>query len=380
MVLADDAASLLRELHAAHRPRVHDDRGRHPRATPAPAWGGHVLPDGRGRACVEGRARRRRTGACAEGVRRPHGRRLAGAPSRGSTRATTSSSGRPTTATRCSSRSSSSASTKGRHLPGHVRRAVLRWLRGVQDGVGARRWSVPGSWDRAGVDRGEELVLQAVGVPGSSPQSCTTSGAISSFRDTAPTRRGALSRRTSGLLDQPWRASRGACRSPGTGAGRIRLGRCARQLPERPHVRGKATDLRARFWPGVAAPPRQGHPALSTASTGPHPPSPATTPAPAVRPRLPVARRPEDLEVPWQRRRSSRLIDIYGADPSASGRPRRLVRTGRDRVLERLHERYERGARQRPRKSVPHDCNGRLASTAPRDHRSANEELGGRPR
>src|SRR6266540_882783 len=70
---------LLRQLDAAHRPRVHDDRGRHPDAASPAARRRDVLPDGGGRACGQGRARSRRAGARSEGVRRPDRRRLAGA-------------------------------------------------------------------------------------------------------------------------------------------------------------------------------------------------------------------------------------------------------------------------------------------------------------
>ena len=51
-------------------------------------------------------------------------------------------------------------------LPGRLRRALLRRLRGVQDGGRARRRQVPRARHRAGVDRGAQLVLPAVGVPG----------------------------------------------------------------------------------------------------------------------------------------------------------------------------------------------------------------------
>src|SRR4051812_38687413 len=45
---------LLRELDPAHRARVHDDRGRHPGASPAAAWQGDLLPHRRRRARDEG--------------------------------------------------------------------------------------------------------------------------------------------------------------------------------------------------------------------------------------------------------------------------------------------------------------------------------------
>jgi hypothetical protein len=79
-------ADLLRERPAAHRARLHDDRGRHPRATSPPARGRHVLPDGGGRARDEGMACGGAAGAERAGVRRPDRRgmaRIAAAVERG---------------------------------------------------------------------------------------------------------------------------------------------------------------------------------------------------------------------------------------------------------------------------------------------------------
>lgn len=69
--LLPDDTDLLRQLDASHRPRLHDDRGRHPGA-PSPAAGREdVLPDGRRRACGQRRAHRGRSGPVAAGVHRP---------------------------------------------------------------------------------------------------------------------------------------------------------------------------------------------------------------------------------------------------------------------------------------------------------------------
>src|SRR5205085_2149617 len=46
--LLPDHTDLLRERSPAHRARVHDDCGRYRRPPSAPAWGGRVLPHGRG--------------------------------------------------------------------------------------------------------------------------------------------------------------------------------------------------------------------------------------------------------------------------------------------------------------------------------------------
>ena len=54
----------------AHRPRVHDDRCRHPGPAPPPARGRDLLPHRHGRERVQGLPRRRGAGARSEGVRR----------------------------------------------------------------------------------------------------------------------------------------------------------------------------------------------------------------------------------------------------------------------------------------------------------------------
>ena len=64
-------AHLLRERGAAPGPRLHDDRGRHPRPAPPPARRGGVLPHGHRRARRAGREGRRARGGLAEGARRP---------------------------------------------------------------------------------------------------------------------------------------------------------------------------------------------------------------------------------------------------------------------------------------------------------------------
>ncbi len=67
---------LLRQLDAPHRPRVHDDRGRHPHAPSQPAGRRDVLPDGNGRARLQGLPGGRGAGARPEDVRRPDRRSL----------------------------------------------------------------------------------------------------------------------------------------------------------------------------------------------------------------------------------------------------------------------------------------------------------------
>jgi hypothetical protein len=69
--LLPDNTDLLRQLDAAHRPRVYDDRGRHPRAPSSPARRRHVLPDGDGRERDEERPLRRGGRCRPEDIRRP---------------------------------------------------------------------------------------------------------------------------------------------------------------------------------------------------------------------------------------------------------------------------------------------------------------------
>ncbi len=67
---------LLRQLDASYRPRVHDDRGRHPHAPSQAARRRDVLLDGNGRARLQGLPGGRRAGARPEDLRRPDRRSL----------------------------------------------------------------------------------------------------------------------------------------------------------------------------------------------------------------------------------------------------------------------------------------------------------------
>ena len=121
-------------------------------------------------------------------------------------------------------------------LSGRLRRALLRRVRGVQDRGRARRREVPRARRRARVDRGEELVLPALRLPGAA------AGAVRARRLRAarlPRERGAELHqgRPAGLLDQPRRPDVGDPDPVGSGFGRLRLGRRSRQLPERADVR-----------------------------------------------------------------------------------------------------------------------------------------------
>ena len=104
----------------------------------------------------------------------------------------TSSFARPTRATRRSSPSFLPADPRRRrHLRGRLCRLLLRRLRGVQDRVRASGREVPSARHRARVDRGEELVLPALGVSRSTSAPSSTSGRTSCCRASGTTRHGA---------------------------------------------------------------------------------------------------------------------------------------------------------------------------------------------
>ena len=131
------------------------------------------------------------------------------------------------------------------------------------------------------------------------------------------------------------RASPGASRSRGIRAGRLRLGRRARQLPQGAHVRARGRGPASRrsgrtsrhmigkdilrfhcvFWPAL----------LLAAGYD--------VPQADLRARLPRPRRPEDLEVARERHRPARSRRRLRRRPGALlRRPRGAVRAGRQRV------------------------------------------------
>ena len=89
--------------------------------------------------------------------------------------------------------------------------------------------------------------------------------------------------------------------------GRVRLGGRARQLPERATYARPGEDLVPRYWPGVAAPAGEGHPALPLRLlAGDAARGGLRRAAPALRARVSPARRSQDLEVARERRRPAR--------------------------------------------------------------------------
>ena len=149
-----------------------------------------------------------------------------------------------------------------RRLPGRLRGPLLRRLRGLQDGGGARRRQVPRARHRARVDRGAQLVLPAVGVPGAAARALRRAAGLRP--PGVPGERGADVRRgrAPGLLDQPCRPALGHPDPVGPRAGRLRVGGRARQLPERADVCATRRESRRPLLAGRASPAGKGHPPL----------------------------------------------------------------------------------------------------------------------
>ena len=104
-----------------------------------------------------------------------------------------------------------------------------------------------------------------------------------------------------GLQDfshQPLGPALGHPAAVGREPGRLRLGRRAGQLPERAHLRAPGRGSCAEFLAGGAAPDGEGHPPLPLRLLAGNAARGRLRRAEAdLRPRLPAARRPEDLEV-----------------------------------------------------------------------------------
>ena len=132
----------------------------------------------------------------------------------------------------------------------------------------ARRRQVPDPRHRPRVDRGEELLLPPLGLPGAAARAVRERPDFVLPR--LPLQRGQElhRRRAARLLDQPRRPALGHAAPVGREPGRLRLGRRARQLPERAHLRapgrGPARGVLARGAPPDGARTSS----ASTASTG----------------------------------------------------------------------------------------------------------------
>ncbi len=170
--------------------------------------------------------------------------------------------------------------------------------------VGARRRQVSRPRHRARVDRGAQLVLPPLRVPGEASGDLRRAAGLRPAR--LPRERSTqLHRgRPPGLFHQPRGPALGHPDPVGSGAGRLRLGRRARQLPERAQLRASGRGPAGTVLAARSAHPGQGHPSLPlcllarAAALGRLRRAKA-----AVRARLPESRQPQDLEVARQRRR-----------------------------------------------------------------------------
>ena len=212
-------SDLLRQLDAAHRSRVHDGDGRHARPLPPAARGGDVLPHRRRRARDEGLARRAGARARAAGVRRPHRGAVARAPAASERLGRLLHPHERRGAQGLRPRVPAADLRQRRHLPGRLRRLLLRRLRGVQVRGGADGGrALPDPSDEARVDRGEELLLPALRLSGQAARALRRAARTSCCPASGSTRRARSSPAASGLQHLARRASRGASRCRGTRA------------------------------------------------------------------------------------------------------------------------------------------------------------------
>ena len=346
-VLRDDT-DLLRELEAPYRARVHDDRCRHPRPALPATRRGHVFPDGGGRACVEGRRVAEEQGLAPK----EYADRIVGAwqevPRR--IEATndffirTTDEGHKTFVADFLQRIYDAGD-----IYEDVYAGLYCGLRSVQDGVGDRRREVPAPRHRAGVDRGEELVLPAFGLPEATGLSLRGASGLRAAR--VSLQRGAKFHRigSAGLLDQPRGTAVGRRDPVGSGAGayvwadalvnylsaltyarpgedlRTDTGRSVRHLIGKDIIR-----FHCVFWPAML---------LSAGYEVPHQ---IFVHGYLLLDDRKISKSLGNVVDPLD------LVDVYGADPVRFW-AMRAVAFGQDGTvsLESLHERYEREPRQR---------------------------------
>ena len=164
--------------------------------------------------------------------------------------ATTSSSAPPTPSTRRFVQRFVERLRDGRrHREAHLRRPLLHRLRGLLVRARPGRRQVPRPRHRAGLAGGGELLLQALRLPGPARRLLPRQPRLGAAE--VALQRGALVHRAGprGHLHQPLDAHLGHPRAVGRGAGRLRLGRRAHQLPVGAHLRAPGEDLLPRYWP-----------------------------------------------------------------------------------------------------------------------------------
>ena len=239
-----------------------------------------------------------------------------------------------------------------RRLRGRLRRPLLRRLRGVQDGGRARRRQVPAARHRPRMDRGEELLLPALGATRTSCSSSTTSGRTSSSRRSGSTRCGASCRAASATSRSAAPASRGASRCRGTRAqvAYVWADALVNYLSALTYAR-PGEDLRDAFWPEVRHLMAQDilrfhcvyWPAMLL-SAGYTVPKQIFIHGYLLLDDLKISKSLGNAVDPLE------LIDLYGADALRFWCARAvLVRPGRERVARRHRRPLRARARQRPR-------------------------------
>ena len=360
-------ADLLRQRGAAPRPRVHDDRHRHPRPPHAPARRGGVLPHRHRRARRAGRPAGRARGRLAEGARRPQRAALPG-PDAAHQRLQRLLHPHLRPAPPQARPGGHAAHLRQRpRLQGPVRGLVLPPLRRLQDGRRDRPGQhLPDPPHPARLGERGELVLPPLDLPGAARAALRRPVGLR-----APARalqRGALvhRRRAAGRLAQPREAQLGRAGPVGSRARLLRLVRRAAQLLHgallRPRRRGPDRDVLARRLPRH----RQGHPQvprrLLARDAARRRPAAARAP---VHPRLPadegrVGRGAQDVQVARQRARP-----VRGHGPVRHRRaallllPRGLLRARRlgldDDVRRALHVRARQRVRQPRLAHAQHD-------------------------
>ena len=350
-VLRDDS-HLLRERRAPSRPRLHDDRRRRARASHAPARRGRLLPHGHGRARRAGRAGGREARHHAARARRCQRRALQGARGHAQRHERLlHPHDRP--GAHGQGRRSRTADLRQRaRLRRALRGLVLPTLRRLQDRVRARgRQPLPDPQDRARDRTGGQLVLSAVHLPGAARAPVRRPPGLRHAAE--PLQRGARihQERAARLVSEPPAAQVGRAGAVGSDAGHLRLDRRAPQLLHgallRAARRGPDRALLARR----RSPDRQGHPQvprgdLAGAADGRR----AGGAAPGHHPRLPAARRAQDVQVARQRDRP-----VSGRGPVRPRRaallraPRGELRLGRRRVAGGLRDPLHDGAGERVR-------------------------------
>ena len=345
---------LLRQLDAAHRPRVHDDRGRRRRAPPPPARRRDVLPD------RDRRARAKVARVAAEQGLEPkeyadqiaeHWRELPRAAERDA-RLLHPHDGRGPQGVRAGVPPADPR--QRRHLRGRLRGPLLRRLRGVQDRGRPRRRPVPRSTAPRPSGSRRRTTSSASRPTRTGCSRSTTRSPTSCCRDRFNEARcfieGGLEDFSISRAGQPWGVPLPWDASQVTYVWVDALD----QLPQRAHVRARGEDLRERFWPAVhhllGKDILRFHcvfwPAMLLAA-GYEPPQQLFVHGYLLLDDQKISKSLGNVIDPLD------LIDVYGVDPRALLRAARgPVRAGRQRVARRRARALRARARERPRQPV----------------------------